>query len=100
MVITNRDTLTINNNITQFLNFLNLYRFPFALTKNYMKNFLNVGTQSSVIAQIGVGTQNVLTFNSDPLTIKTLFDPMLNVPSLYPPFKNSTFNNGLSYDQI
>lgn len=100
MIITNRDTSTINNNITQFLNFLNLYRFPFALTKNYMKNFLNLGSQTSVIAQIGVGTQNVLVFNSEPLTIKTLFDPQLNVPQLYPPYKNSTFNKGLSYDQI
>lgn len=70
-----------------------------ALGKNYMKNFLNVGSQSSVISQIIAQTQNVQAFNSEPLTIKTLFDPTLNVPKMYPPFLNDSFNQGIVYDQ-
>jgi hypothetical protein len=74
LLITKNDTSTINANIVQFLNFLNLYRFPMALSKNYMKSFLNIGSQSSVTSQIALGTQNVIFFNSDPLTLKSLFD--------------------------
>lgn len=71
-----------------------------ALTKNYMKNFLNVGSQSSVVSQIISQTQKVQKFTSDPLTLKTLFDPSLNAHNMYPPFLNDSFNNGISYDQI
>lgn len=100
LFVTRSDTDTINANITQFLNFLNLYRFPMALSKNYMKNFLSIGTQSSVISQITLQTQSFLAFNSDALTLKTLFDESLNVPASYGPFLNDSFNKGLSYDQV
>ena len=65
-----------------------------------MKLFLKVGNQTKVANQIKSQTSSVLKFVSDPLTLQTLFDQQLNVPNIYEPFQNDSFNKGLSYNQI
>ena len=56
-----------------------------ALGKNYMKHFMNVGNLSKVADQIVFGTTQFQTFATDPLTIKTIFDSNLNIPTTYCP---------------
>lgn len=34
------------------------------------------------------------------MTLQTLFDQQLNVPNIYHPYQNDSFNEGLSYNQI
>lgn len=70
-----------------------------ALGKNYMKTFLNIGNVSKAISQISSATASVLQINSDPLTLKTIFDTTLNLPNTYSPFKADQFNQNISLDQ-
>lgn len=100
LLVSFRDTNNLKSKVTQFLNFLNIYRYPMGLSKNYMKYFLELGNQTKVANQIKSHTNEVLKFVSDPLTLKTLFDQQLNVPKIYSPFQNDSFNKGLSYNQV
>lgn len=93
--VTRSDAEGLQDYSTQYLNFLNMYRFPMALVKNYMKLFLKVGNQTKVANQIGSATKQFLGYASAPLTLKTLFDPSLNVPKQYFPYKNNSINKGL-----
>ena len=37
---------------------------------------------------------------SDPMTLQSIFDPNLNIPKIYYPFQNNSFNKGIGYNQI
>lgn len=60
---------SFQGNIISYFNFLNLYRFPMSVGKNFMKRFLNLGNQTKVISQINVIYSQIITFSQDPFTI-------------------------------
>jgi hypothetical protein len=66
-------TITNTNNLNkysiQYINFLNLYRYPFAFGKNILKVFLNVGNLPKAMSQINLQVAKITQFLSDPLTI-------------------------------
>ena len=68
------DAQNLNSYSYQYLSFLNLYRYPMALVKNYLKYFLNLGTQSKTISQIQSATSQYIGFIQSPSTIITIFD--------------------------
>jgi len=55
------DAEHLNSYSYQYLRCLNLYRDPMALVKNYLKYFLNLGTQSKTISQIQSETITYIT---------------------------------------
>lgn len=99
-LITYKDANNLNNYSIQYINFLNLYRYPMAFGKNILKTMLNVGNQTKVIGQINLQINKITSFMSDPMTIQSIFDSSLNVPKMYYPFKNDSFNKGIGYNQI
>jgi hypothetical protein len=56
------------------------------LAFNYLKSSLNVGNQTIVNNQIAFATSSMLASYKSTITMKTLFDPSLNVPSNYGPY--------------
>ena len=64
----------------QALFFINLYRFPLALVKNYYKIILGICNEATVTSQISQGTATLTQYYSNVLTIKSLSDVTLNVP--------------------
>jgi hypothetical protein len=68
-----------------------MYRFPVVLATNYMKNFLNVGNQTKIVAQIQTATTSFLTSAQTDLTKITIFDKSLNPSSTYYPYYNYSF---------
>jgi hypothetical protein len=68
-----------------------MYRFPMVLATAYMKSFLNVGNQTKIKSQIASATSGILTNSKQSITLKTLFDPTLNLPSNYGSYYN--YNN-------
>jgi len=65
-----------------------MYRFPMVLATNYMKSFLNVGNQTKINSQIATATSSMLAASKQTITMKTMFDPTLNLPSNYAPYYN------------
>lgn len=94
------DSSNLNSYSYQYLSFLNLYRYPMALIKNYLKYYLNLGTQSKTVTQIQTATVQYIQFIQSPQTIITLYDTNLNSPGLYYPFKNNSINKGIGYSQV
>lgn len=99
-ILTYQDASNLNNYSIQYINFLNLYRYPMAFGKNILKTMLNVGNQSKTIDQIHSQSAIMTALMSDPMTLQTIFDNELNIPKIYYPFQNNSINNGIGYDQI
>lgn len=51
-VMTNQESNSLINNSNQYINFMQTYRIPMVLGNNYFKNFLGIGNQVKVAAQI------------------------------------------------
>lgn len=51
-LLTFQDSNNLNDYSIQYINFLNLYRYPMAFGKNILKTMLNVGNQTKAIGQI------------------------------------------------
>jgi hypothetical protein len=100
LYLTITDANNLNDYSIQYINFLNLYRYPFAFGKNVLKVFLNVGNQAKAVSQINMQVAKITQFLSDPKTIQSIFDPNLNLPKTYYPFQNNSFNQGIGYSQI
>jgi hypothetical protein len=58
---TRGDADILNSYSYQYLYFLNLYRHPMSLVKNYLKKFLNLGTKSKTMSQIQLVTDEYIT---------------------------------------
>jgi len=76
---TSSDGNNLNNYGKQFINFMNIYRFPIVLGTNYLKSILAVGNQTKVNSMINSATTNMIYYSSHPLTLKTLYDQDLTV---------------------
>lgn len=84
--ITEADSNNLMDYGNQYINFMNMYRFPIILVTNYMKSFLNIGNQTKVASQIAAVTKNMQFYASQPLTMRTLFDTSLNLHQTYGPY--------------
>lgn len=62
-----------------------MYRFPVVLATNIMKNFLKVGNQTKIAAQIRTATNGFIGSSQSELTKITLFDQKLNPNKIYYP---------------
>lgn len=71
-----------------------------AFGKNILKTMLNVGNQTKAIGQINLEIIQITALMSDPMTLQSIFDPSLNIPKMYYPFQNNSFNKGIGYNQI
>jgi len=94
----NTDAQHLNSYSYQYLSFLNLYRYPMSLVKNYLKYYLNLGTQSKVVSQIQSATSQYIGFIQSSSTMLTLFDQNLNPSGMYYPFRNNSINRGIGYN--
>jgi len=63
-----------------------MYRFPMNLATNYIKSFLNVGNQTLVNNLISSSTSGMELLSSQSLSLQTIFDPTINIPSNYGPY--------------
>ena len=100
LLIHQSDTSNLISYGSQFIAFMNMYRFPVVLGTNYMKSFLNVGNAKTVASQIASATSSMQTYTSLPTTMKTLFDPTLVVPVTYSPYYQYPWMGNLTYNQI
>lgn len=66
---TYKELHSLQGNAISYFNFLNLYRFPMSIGKNFMKTFLNLGNQTKVMSQINLIYSQIITFSQDPFTI-------------------------------
>jgi hypothetical protein len=73
LIITSKNATSLTSYSNQFINYMNMYRFPVIAT-NYMKSFLSVGNVAQVNRQIKTASTNFLTGASLQLTKKTLFN--------------------------
>jgi hypothetical protein len=69
LLLTRYNTNNLNDYSVQYINFLNLYRYPMAFGKNVMKVFFNVGNQTKAVNQIHLEVTQITQFLSDPMTI-------------------------------
>lgn len=76
---------SLNDYSSQFINYMNMYRFPVVLATNVMKNFLKVGNQTKIAAQIKAATNGFASSSQSELTKITLFDQALNPTNTYYP---------------
>ncbi len=51
-IITDINASTIAEYSKQYFNIMNIYLYPMSLHKNYMKYFLGLGSQETVLGQI------------------------------------------------
>jgi|688.fasta_scaffold759937_1 hypothetical protein len=74
LIITSKNATSLTSYSNQFINYMNMYRFPAIIATNYMKSFLSVGNVAQVNRQIKTASTNFLTGASLQLTKKTLFN--------------------------
>jgi hypothetical protein len=98
--LTNRDATYLNSYSIEYINFLNLYRYPMAFGKNVLKTMLNVGNQTKATNQIYLEVVQITGLMADTMTLESIFDLNLNLPKTYYPFQNNSFNRGIGYNQI
>lgn len=84
--MTSANTSALISYSNQFINYMAMYRFPIILATNLIKNFMGVGNQTKVIAQINSSSLSFLANSRSPLTKVTLFDQALNPPASYQPY--------------
>lgn len=85
VMISNNNSHSLNDYSNQFINYMSMYRFPVVLATNIIKNFLKVGNQTKIAAQIRTATNGFITSSQSELTKITLFDQTLNPTSTYYP---------------
>lgn len=85
VLISNNNSNSLNQYSNQFINYMSMYRFPVVLATNIMKNFMNVGNQTKIAAQIKTATNGFIANSQSDLTKITLFDQTLNPPNTYYP---------------
>lgn len=84
---------TLTNYSSQFITFMNMYRYPFSLDINYMKQFLKIGNITKVNATIATNTALFLQNSNKVITLMTVFDESLNTPDTYYPYYHYNFTN-------
>ena len=75
-ISTNSSHLITHSN--QFINLMYIYRLPIILNINYLKSSLKMGNETKANRTIAAGTNTMLSFVSDPLTISSIFDVKIN----------------------
>jgi hypothetical protein len=100
LIITESNGTKLTKYSNQFINYMNMYRFPIILATNYMKSFLNVGNPTKVAAQIQSSSTNFFNGFNLELTQITIFDKHLNPPNNYTPYYNYPFLNNQTYNQV
>lgn len=66
MILTQANANNLNNYSLQYINFLNLYRYPMAFGKNILKTFMKVGNQTKAINQIHFQVDQISLALRDP----------------------------------
>jgi hypothetical protein len=89
----------LKGDVISYFNFLNLYRYPMSIGKNYMKYFLGLGNQTKVINQISLAYSQIVAFSQDPFTLKTIFNSNINNHASFEPYLNNSYNQGLPLNQ-
>jgi hypothetical protein len=73
---------SLNAYSLQYINFLNLYRYPMAFGKNVLKIFMGVGNQTKAANQIHLEVTQISQLLTDPMTVQSIFDEKLNKPRM------------------
>jgi len=99
LVFNNQLSMT-QTQISQQSFMLAAYRYPMAITINYIKQFLNLTDPALVNAKIKNSTANFMQVAIDPKMISILSDQTVNLPARYAPYLVLPANQGIAYDQI
>ena len=100
LMLQNSEMSKAQNQIVQQNYMINAFRYPMALTINYVKKFLNLSDPSLVNPKIQSFTASLMQLSNDPAMTAMLSNPDINAPALYAPYIINSANKGLAYDQV
>jgi hypothetical protein len=86
ILISKKDGTKLVNYSSGYISFMQTYRIPMILGGSYFRNMLKIGNQTRILTQIKSLSAQLTQVSQLPLTLTTLFDPVINEKKLFGPY--------------